>query len=503
MGWATTMHQDSHQTEPDKNRTECGQGEDSLPKGYDARIRACGKRIKHKARELGFTPLSRLYKNLPRTVSFENEEVFQKTLNGRRDSRWSMTFNAIAEIFTRQEHSLLSTESQSEAAFSARTSYYKQYIFGSGLAAIEARQLDDVAPSFERLALPKEPSATADSFLDAMPPTLADMAAGYDTYRTHYHGPNGLRETVMSWLSRASGPLLASISGPSGAGKTVTALRLAYDCLECDRPVFKLLPDWACSDSIGIQIRRLLSQDPFPSVFIIDNAGSLPRKGVQPADIVRSVEDIATPFVLLLAENWRLFAPFELPLLGIDASRARHFLVKALNTRELSDLLDRVIELETGQRVKDVRCHLSKERRLALCSQDRDRLVAAALLIFRYGRHVADILIDEFNAIENEAIKHVYLCLIVCAGLGVAVSRAIIRLLAKDHGAPGSYFWSGLAQVTAESDGAFSIRHPLFYRHLSPALIPNAHDRADIIGSVITHADPDNPLDDQLGACRT
>ncbi|MGH8628863.1 MAG: hypothetical protein ACREYC_27610, partial [Gammaproteobacteria bacterium] len=37
-----------------------------------------------------------------------------------------------------------------------------------------------------------------------------------------------------------------------------------------------------------------------------------------------------------------------------------------------------------------------------------------------------------------------------------------------------------------------------FYRHLSPALIPNAHDRADIIGSVITHADPDNPLDDQL-----
>jgi tetratricopeptide (TPR) repeat protein len=194
----------------------------------------------------------------------------------------------------------------------------------------------------------------------------------------------------------------------------------------------------------------------------------------------------------MFIENWRLFSPYESILGPSSVSESKHFSVFPLTTTELRALLDRLIELETSGRVKEVRCHLSKETRFALCSEDRDRLVAAALLMFRYGRRIADILTEEFNAIDDAALRYAYLSIVVCSGVGLSLPKTIIRKMQKDQGLPQrGDFWKRLAELTSEEDGAISLRHPRFYQHIAPTVIPNPDDRGDLLTDAILHADHD------------
>jgi tetratricopeptide (TPR) repeat protein len=348
----------------------------------------------------------------------------------------------------------------------------------------------DMAPSFEELTLPVEPCAMADRFLDAIPPTLSDIASEFDIRRTVFCGRDGLQESVRECLTRNSGSLLISMSGPSGGGKSVLAMRLAYDCLREGFKVFKLLPDWECSDAIGIQIRRILDSFGRPALFVLDGAAGLIRKGIRPVDIFRTAKGVKTSCALLFIENWRLFRPTEFGNSALNVGEAKHFSVLPLTTTELGALVDRIMELETGGRVKEVRCHFSKEKRLALCSEDRDRLVVAALLILRYGRRVADILAHEFSAIRSDAVRDAYISTVLCSGLGLSVPKAIITKVLRSRGVLQPLdFWKQFLEIIADSNGAVSLRHPRFYQYLAPIVIPEPHDRADLLTELLSHAD--------------
>ncbi|SEL46114.1 hypothetical protein [Jannaschia helgolandensis] len=468
--------------------------ESVLPPRIDARNRAFGHEVKEMMKELGFATQLELLQALPETVEY-TPDTFRFLLAGRREGPWFDAFQAIIAVFAERQMAMFPSahhegREKTEQKIRAR-------VFGD--QQLEPQPSDDIAaPSFRPLALPTAPSEYADDFLDVKAPTLDDIAAGFDIDRYEYVKEGGIRSAALACLGGDPANYIFTISGPSGSGKSVISQRLALDCLRAGYGVHSLYADWTSPKALSHQIRDVVSRDCKPSLFLIDGAARLARGQVSLSDVSGSLDDIKFPVVLVATEVWRILSPNELASLNRDKIRAYHWSVGRLSDNELNALIDKVVSLETEGKVRHIRCHLSKAARIALCQEERDRLLAATLLIFRYGRAVSDLLVEEFNSLSGSFAQIIYEIVITFSGLKLDVPVSVINRILRKKKIQESGFWNTLERVTANREGCVGIRHELFFRYIAPFAVPSSHDRARNLLFILLHLSEESPTEDDF-----
>lgn len=461
---------------------------------YDEAFKAYGAVIKGMLKELGFQGQSQLLQELPSDVGINDAETFRHFLGGRRGGPRQEVYDAIIEVFAHRTMAM-STSAKSDG-LEMTSSKIRAKIFDEEFPP-PSPSLADVTPSFARLEI-AAPEQYADSFLDVKAPTLSDIAAGFDIKRSIYTGDDGLKEHVFAALAGEKAKHLVTISGQPGAGKSVLALQLAHDCLASGYAVYSLYVDWRSSEALASQIRAATEREQVPCIFIFDGAANLARGETNLLDVYNSLGDVGVPVLLVGIEAWQLLKPAEVDGLRNEGSEARHFTVHRLSDRELEEFVDHVIEMEMSGKVQDVRCSLSKASRIALCSEERDRYPATALLIFRYGRSVADILIEEYNSLAGSFAQEIYTYIITFSGLGLEIPRSCISRILRRQPNRESGFWELLDRVTSQVEGRLGLRHNIFFRHIAPYAIPNVSDRANVIIDVLVAMSEDNPIEDDF-----
>lgn len=385
-----------------------------------------------------------------------------------------------AEIFARRT-----------AAFGKNKQDYLNYIFqhDPDRRSDEPNSAIEQAPSFLELFPGHRSDGNPSRFFDAHPPTMADIAADLDVIRTVYSKTDeGIRDTIINWLSRETSLFVASLSGTSGSGKTVISMRLAHDCLQAGFRVFRLRPDWSSADSLSIQIRRVATNSDSPALFLLDDAGSLYRGDVRILDLVESIRDIPKPSAVLFIENWRLFTTVDLS--SYDESQS--WSTGPFTKHEAESLVDRLLNLEQTNAFQQIRCTLPRQARLAKLESPTERLPAVALPILRYGEKIDAILEREFQSIDSPEVQYAYSVLVLFAGLRAPVPTTILNRL---NNSPPMKFWETLEAVSARIGNTLSIRHPVLYSYLSQITLGTPDDRVAQLIHVVSAADPSRDSD--------
>lgn len=464
------------------------------PDRIDPRIRSYGAEVKTMLKELGFRSQQSLLQALPYDIRY-TPETFRNLLRGRPDGDWFNAYQAIIRVFAERQMEML--PSAKSEGLEATENKIRSRVFGDAPPDVGPPD-PAIAPSFRHLILPEEAATHADDFLDVKTPTLTDIAAHFDVPRSVYTADDGIRNRTMAALGGESANYLFTISGPSGSGKSVVSLRLAFDCLESGYSVYTLYVDWLSPVSLSHQIREAVRRDGKASLFIIDGAAHLSRGETSLLDVYKSLGEMPVPVVLLGVEAWRLLLPDDTNDINRSDTLAYHWSIGRLHDKELGQFVDHVINLELTNRVREVRCILSREARLALCAEDRDRFPATALLMFRYGRSVSEILVEEFTSLKGSFARNIYVYLITFAGLTLDVPRSAISRIVRQEKIREPDFWDRLNRVTSEKDGCVGLRHRLFFRYIAPHAIPSRFDRAANIVSVLLSLSDEVPAEDDF-----
>ena len=484
-------------------RTENGPKADQPHDGeavrYDPSFTAQGAAIKKLIKELGigsyYNVIEALPPNLPYIGNNQTDASLRQFLAGRKGTAdRKKLIDALIDLFATRS---VETDADAERDGLEKTkSKIRARIYGDGSSAAEPTPTD-VTPSFAKLETVSA-AEYADDFLDVKAPHMGDIVAGFDIKRSIYADDDGLKQYALGLLADAKGKHLVTISGQPGAGKSVLALQLAHDCLANGYAVYNLYIDWLRPESLASQIRAAAEQEKVPCVFIFDGAANLARGETNLLDVYSSLGDVDVPVLLVGIEAWQLLKPAEVEGLRNEGSEARHFTVHRLSDRELEEFVDHVIEMEKSGKVQDVRCSLSKASRIALCSEERDRYPATALLIFRYGRSVADILIEEYDSLAGSFAQEIYTYIITFSGLGLEIPRSCISRILRRQPKRETGFWELLDRVTSLVEGRLGLRHNIFFRHIAPYAIPNVSDRANVIIDVLLSMSEENPIEDDF-----
>lgn len=463
------------------HRTMTGPKPDQPQSRVNPLFRAYGDRITELVYEEGFATLGQFWSYLasnPQRNPHVAQGTFMHLLNGRRNSTWERCYEAIILALAEKRLRRLASGTLESNQASIRNRIY------TGGDTVSERTEYDIGPSFCRLESPGAPAAKADDFLDVKAPTLADMWADFDIPRNIYTRElNGIKTRTLSALAATGAdPHLFTISGPSGSGKTVVSMRLAFDCLQAGYDVFSLQLDWSSPIALAQQIRDLVARSSRPTLFIFDGAARLERSGLSLLDVYRSLAHISHPVVLLGIETWRLFPVGN----GADGATHAHWPMDALTADELDRLVDQVIRIECSGKVDNIRCDLSRQDRLNLCVNDRDRSPATALLMFRYGRSVDTILLEELRSLGEGLTRDVYVQVITCAGLDLDIPETVIARRLRQATNRPTDFWQKLKQITATRENCVGLRHRLFFRYIAPHTIPDINDRATHLLDIVS-----------------
>lgn len=458
------------------------------------RLKAIGDEIKDLYKELGFTQRE-LFEALPADIPYNSLETFRKLLSGRSSGAAYKAHHAIIDILTARTLEMF--PSAKIDGYEATKIRIQARILGDAPIAAESSEAT-AAGSFWGMELPDSETEFADEFLDARPPKLADIAAGFDIPRTAYVENGGLRDRTLTVLRSKDSAALFLLGGPSGAGKTTMSRRLAFDCLEAGFGVFCLHSDWASPVALSQQIREIVTHSQEASLFIVDGTDQLAKAGIPIQDVFDSLTDLPVPVVVLGIENLRQLTEKELRSLTRDSREARHWNVGAFSEAELGELVDHVIRLEVTGRVRHVKCNLSRSARLELLNEVNDKIAVVALLMLRYGQSVSAILIDEFDALTGTLSQEIYRYIILFSGLGLDIPSTVVARLLRRSSAHEANFWANLEVVTARRNDSIGLRHQLFFKYLAAHALPSNLDRVSILIKVLLTLSEDSPDEDDF-----
>jgi tetratricopeptide (TPR) repeat protein len=464
------------------------------PDRVDPRLRTYGEEIKKLQKAYGYKSLQELIRELPDNTTL-TEASLNKLLNGRSGSNWFKAIPDIAMAMALRHRKIYPKDKWKDLASIAEE--ITTTIFGDP-AKDAYKETTPAIYSFQNLTAPRVHSQYADDFLNAKSPTLSDIAANFDIIRTQYTETTGLKNRVFEAFNGAPRTYLFTLSGKSGSGKTVISMRLAFDCIEANYKVYHLPLDFASPIALSRQIQEIAHREKTPILFIVDNALRLMKHQINLVDVFKSIVEPSVPIIILGIEVSRITPPIAFTPTPKDGQNTQHWTIGELTDSELNTLVDHIVTLETSRRVAEVRCNLSKELRLKLCGDSRNRAPAVALLVLRYGQSISEILIAEFESIEGSIARDLFTYVITFSGLSLNIPTSCFSRIIKNSRTTEPSIWSNLERIASVKEGRIGLRHDLFFRHIAPHAIPKSLDRTAIITRVISFLSDNNSLEDDF-----
>ncbi|MBK7682252.1 MAG: hypothetical protein IPJ26_07185 [Bacteroidetes bacterium] len=149
------------------------------------------------------------------------------------------------------------------------------------------------------------------------------------------------------------------------------------------------------------------------------------------------------------------------------AGQLLSFDLHQLDEIECEDLADKMIELESEEKLSIRHLELTKEERVKLCKENSKRHFVVAMLQIRYGKRFSDIIIEEFEKIPSEKGKEAYLMVCFCNHLGLSIPESIvISALHLTSSLSINEFHSYTEGIVIFSKYGLSSRHPIIAREI-------------------------------------
>jgi len=325
-------------------------------------------------------------------------------------------------------------------------------------------------PSYTLVTIPQEESINADKFYDGFPPQLEDLKANFDFSRNLYLKDGGVKSRINE-LIKSDTPFVKFIliKGVGGSGKSTLLKRISFDLTTIGKTVFTLNKDWFEDKQINklqTQIKRLAQSYPDCVIVLDDIADCILREEINFPELINSLSAKRILFILAdQPDRWNRVTHKvrELNTAGQLFSYDLH----QLDEIECEDLADKMIELESEQKLSIRHLELTKEERVILCKENSKRHFVVAMLQIRYGKRFSDIIIEEFEKIPSEKGKDAYLMVCFCNNLGLAIPESIvISALHLASSLSINEFHSYTEGILIFSNYGLSSRHPIIAREI-------------------------------------
>jgi len=335
-------------------------------------------------------------------------------------------------------------------------------------------------PSFSLVTIPQEESINADKFYDGFPPQFEDLRANFDFNRNIYSKDYGIKSRIKEFTS-SDAPFIKFIliKGVGGSGKSTLLKRISYDQTVIGKNVFTLNKDWFEDKQINklqTQIKRLAETYTECVIIIDDVADCILKEEINFPELINTL--IAKKILFVFADQpdrWNRITPKVREL--ITAGHLFVYELHQLDEIECEDLADKMIELESEEKLSIRHLDLTKEERVKLCKENSKRHFVVAMLQIRYGRRFSDIIIEEFEKIPSEKGKEAYLMVCFCNQLGLQLPETIvISALHLTSSLSINEFHSNTEGIVIYSKYGLSSRHPIISREIYRNFIKTKFD---------------------------
>lgn len=311
----------------------------------------------------------------------------------------------------------------------------------------------------------------ADDFYDGMPCKYEDILSNYDIPRTLYNCENGIKNSVRNSIVAASGESrLIAIKGKNGVGKSTVLKRMCFDFYsEC--VIYEFNGTNLSSTSLSKQINDIALVESSPLIVIFDDADRITKCNLKPSDLFNSVDSDCKNVILVFAEQsnrWN-FIERSNELRRKVGRKYSEFIIQELDDVELVSMADKTVELEKNGKIGSVKCALSRDERICLCSSNDNRLIIVSLLMFRYGKHMSSIIETEYDEIPTKEGKSAYSLVCLLSMFSISAPMSLIDKSSGD-GRPDTNkkirdSIDGLVYID-EVNYTYKMRHSLLSKYL-------------------------------------
>jgi len=247
-------------------------------------------------------------------------------------------------------------------------------------------------------------------------PTWGDLESDLDVRRSlRFNNESMNYSTFLNLLMESKTSNVVMVFGEGGAGKSTFIRRITYDLVKNGESVYRARP--YANINAETFISSLRNADTQKLFFIIDDA------------------HISALTIAILSQELKIYSPMSVL---ICASRKNEWNSATKNLRIENDtaILSRLSLDETDVLLETLAKHdllgnlASKsleERRDAFVYTDQQLLVT--LLEATHGKRFKEIVIDEFNGIEDKEAQFAYLTLCLTMNLGLSLDEMAIAII--------------------------------------------------------------------------
>lgn len=249
-------------------------------------------------------------------------------------------------------------------------------------------------------------------------PTWSDLAADLDVRRSVIYDNNRVEYCSLIDIITQELPIsnVFVIYGEAGSGKSTFLRRIMFDLKRQGFLVFRSL------QNINIDFEKLIEH-----VRLLDNK----RKYI----FIDDAQNYAT-IISYLSIELGAIAPETLIICAArknewnehNKSKSRpqleEIFLPTLSSFEIEQLLFRLKANDLLGKLRG----LSEEEQQQVFSQEENKQLLVTLLESTQGKRFQDIVIDEFNGIQNEDAKFVYLSICVSAKIHLSVPEEVMQL---------------------------------------------------------------------------
>lgn len=360
----------------------------------------------------------------------------------------------------------------------------------NGLREIIVPSDESRLPSFIRIrGLVSDPAAKAERLYNGNPPTLIDIASGFDVLRDKYTSDDGIRSCVVREVNRRAGIRTVAILGAGGTGKTTVLLRTAYDLALEGFTVLKLIPEWnKPSRGLANQLTQVVEEANTPVVVVIDDVSeyfldpSLPRILQESAEL---------NILLLVSDKINRWSTVDVRL--PSAARTRFYLSQ-LNPRECERFVDQILEYERNGTLQQISSTKTREERLDVWQVDANRHLIAAMLELRHGEPFETILAREFDAISSDDGKRAYALVSYFESLGLPMPESLVfrALDIADEYRVEKLIAATEGLMVFNSDGKITSRNHIIGRFIASRFLSRKEPRKQALSIVFAKVAPHN-----------
>ncbi len=298
---------------------------------------------------------------------------------------------------------------------------------GSGSTRIEINNRSALDVNFTRITKTTNSSLNADRFYNGFPICFEDLKANFDFPRNSYYMENGIKDAInRHYAGELSSYIL--IKGVAGSGKTTLLRRIGYDLAERNKKVFLLDTDWVedrRQSGLQTQIKQIADNEENDVVIMIDGlAACVLREELNLSALYDYC--LGRKILFIFGEQPDRWNSIKNKLRAILAvPQFMPFSLSKLELNECDVLVDKMMDLESLQKLTSRSPNLTREERLSICRESADRHFLVAMLQTRFGKRFSDIIAEEFENIPSKAAKEAYLTVCFWHRWGFALPEGI------------------------------------------------------------------------------